>query len=68
MILNIIEKLLSGVDKVISGNFELSKEELEKRISKLQERRRRINRELEEAHNKMYVKGWVSPERQKEDL
>lgn len=68
MILNILDKIVSVVDKVITGNFELTRDEIEKRIEKLQARRRRINDELERAHAKMYRKGWVSPERMKEDL
>ncbi len=68
MILNLIEKLVGAVDKVISGNFTLTKEELETRIAKLEERKRRIALELEEARTKQYMRGWVPPERQKEDL
>lgn len=68
MIFGFIEKLVGVVDKVVSGNFELSKEELEVKIAKLEERKRKIARELEIARTKQYMRGWVSPERQKEDL
>lgn len=68
MIIGLIEKLVGVVDKVISGNFELSKEELEVKIAKLEERKRRIARELEIARTKQYMRGWVAPERQREDL
>lgn len=68
MFLNIFDKVVGLVDRVISGNFSLTREELEKRISKLEERKRRISRELEEARHRQYVRGWQTDEQRKENL